>query len=79
MIKIEYALSEQAQLAIVSLFQKAIVTMKDVSNILQELRVVINELSEVEFSNANLCELSEKDLEEASLQVIPSESYKTLA
>lgn len=77
--KMEYKLSEQAQLSIVSLFQKALVTMQDVSEVLDNLRVVLDEEGCVEFSNPELCELSEQELEKVSLSLVPKESYKNLA
>lgn len=72
-MKVKYNLSEQAQLCIVSLFQKGIVTMKDMSEILINLEFKFDTNGQLEVVNPETCQLTEQDLAEAELILVKQE------
>lgn len=67
-LQLKFKLSEQAKLTIVSLFQKALLTMEDVSSILEKLEIKL-ENDQVYFTNPELCHLSEEDIQKMSQQL----------
>lgn len=68
-MKVKYNLSEQAQLCVVSLFQKGLVTMKDMSETLQKLQFKFDEEGKLEVTNPETCQLTEQDLLDADLMI----------
>lgn len=78
--EVKLTLSEQAQLCVVELFQKALVSMKDVSNILCNLEFKIDiSNNELVVSNPETCKLTEDDLLDAELQTVGQKEYKNKA
>jgi len=78
--ELHLTLSEQAQLCVVELFQKALVSMKDVSDILANLtfKVDINN-HELVVTNPETCRLTQEDLLNAELETTVSKEYKNKA
>lgn len=78
--EVRLTLSEQAQLCVVELFQKALVSMKDVSSILANLEFKIDILNnELVVSNPETCRLTADDLLDAELQTVGPKEYKNKA
>ena len=78
--ELSLTLSEQAQLCVVELFQKALVSMKDVSDILANLTFKVDSLNhELVVSNPETVKLTEDDLLNAELQVVGQKEYKVKA
>lgn len=57
-----YKLDKQAQLAVVALFQKALVTMEDVSDILNTLDFVFSTEGTLLVKNPDICQLTEEEM-----------------
>lgn len=73
-------LSDQAQLCVVELFQKALVTMKDVSSILANLTFKVDSLNhELVVMNPETCKLTDDDLVEGELQTLARKDFKNRA
>jgi len=72
-MKVKYTLSEQAQLCVISLFQKGLVTMKDMSEILTNLEFKFDGDGKLEVLNPETCQLTDEDLEEAELMFTKQE------
>lgn len=73
-------LSEQAQLSVVELFQKALLTMKDVSSILGEWEFKIDSVnSELVIMNPEISRLTADDLLNAELETVGSSKFKAKA
>ena len=73
-------LSEQAQLSVVELFQKALLTMKDVSSILGEWEFKIDSVnSELVIMNPEISRLTADDLLNAELETVGSSKFKNKA
>lgn len=68
-----YYLSEQAQLCVVSLFQKALVLMEDVSEDLRQMKFKLDDGDRLVVSNPEVCQISEQDLEKANLSLMDLE------
>lgn len=78
--EVRLTLSEQAQLCVVELFQKALVSMKDVSSILTNLEFKVDILNdELVVSNPETCRLTPDDLLDAELQMVGQKEYKNKA
>lgn len=78
--EVRLTLSEQAQLCVVELFQKALVSMKDVSSILCNLEFKVDlENKELVVSNPETCRLTADDLLDAELQMVGQKEYKNKA
>lgn len=78
--EVKLTLSEQAQLCVVELFQKALVSMKDVSSILCNLEFKIDlSNKELVVSNPETCRLTADDLLDAELQMVGQREYKNKA
>jgi len=78
--ELNLTLSEQAQLCVVELFQKALVTMKDVSDILANLTFKVDSLNhELVVINPETCRLTPDDLLDAELEVVGKKEFKNKA
>lgn len=60
-----YRLSSQAQLCVVALFQKGLVTMQDMSEILANLELKFDDFGELEVTNPETCQATQEEIDEA--------------
>lgn len=58
-----YKLADQGQLTIVALFQKALVTMVDVTDILKGLEFAFNDDGQLIVKNAETCQLTQDEID----------------
>lgn len=70
MTKTKYNLSEQAQLCVVSLFQKALILMEDVSSVLVNLELGFDDSGKLVVLNPDTCRITDEDLEKANMQLV---------